>query len=140
MAYAIADFKTYFSRDFVYSATPALGVTDADLTRAFGEASANFNETLFEAPTDQIAYFYLAAHYLCSALQMAVQGKNSVSHFPAASRSVGAVLESYSIPPWVGNNPILSSISTTRYGQQYLNMVYPRTLGRIGVFSGATTP
>jgi hypothetical protein len=139
MTYEIADFKTYFIRDFVYTDEPS-GVMDSDLERAFAEASANFNADLFEAPTAQIAYFYLAAHYLCSALQMALQGKNSVSNFPAASRSVGAVLESYSIPAWVGNNPILSSMSTTRYGQQYLNMIYPRTVGRIGVFAGATTP
>jgi hypothetical protein len=140
MAYAIADFKTYFSRDFVYSTLPATGVTDADLNRAFSEATMNFNSTLFESPQDQTAFFYLAAHFLCVNLQSALQGKNSVPFFPVASRSVGAVLEAYSIPAWVSENPILSGYSTTRYGQQYLLMLYPRMIGRVTVYQGATTP
>lgn len=140
MAYDIDDFKTYFSRDFVFSSSPVVGVTDADLERAFSEATINFNVSLFDAPADQTAFFYLAAHCLCVALQTAVQGKSSVPFFPVASRSVGAVLESYSIPDWVAKNPTLSGFSTTRYGQTYLQMLYPRTVGRVAVYAGATTP
>jgi hypothetical protein len=139
MTYAIADFKTYFSRDFVFSSSPTTGITDADLNRAFSEATMNFNPTLFETPNDQTAFFYLAAHMLCTNLQAALQGKNSVPFFPVASRSVGAVLEAYSIPAWVSENPILSGYSTTRYGQQYLLMLYPRMIGRVTVHQGATT-
>jgi hypothetical protein len=139
MAYAIADFKTYFSRDFVFSSSPSTGITDADLNRAFSEATMNFNPTLFETPNDQTAFFYLAAHQLCTNLQTALQGKNSVPFFPVASRSVGAVLEAYSVPAWVAENPILSGYSTTRYGQHYLLMLYPRMIGRVTVQQGATT-
>ena len=41
----VADFKAYFVRDFVYSATIEIGkVVDADITKAFAEAKVNFNE------------------------------------------------------------------------------------------------
>lgn len=140
MAYAIEDFKTYFARDFTYSDTPTMGVTDGDLQRAFDEASINFNANLFKAPQDQTAFFYLAAHFLATGLQMATQGKNSVGTFPVSSRSVGAVLEAYAVPEWATKNPTLSSYASTRYGQRYLELLYPRMIGRVTVYRGATTP
>ena len=137
----VSDFKTYFVRDFVYSATIEIGkVVDADITKAFAEAKVNFNEELW-ADFDQLklAFLYQSAHYLVSDIQTAQQGLMSVSTFPVNSRSVGSVSESYEIPAWVGKSPFLSQFANTRYGLKFCSLIKPRLIAGIRVFSGATT-
>ena len=137
----VADFKAYFVRDFVYSATVEVGkVTDADISKAFGEAKVNFNESLW-ANFDQVklAFLYMSAHYLVSDLQTAVQGWNSVSTFPVNSRSVGSVSEGYEIPAWVGKSAFLSQFANTRYGLKFCSLIRPRLVAGVAVYAGATT-
>lgn len=143
-----SDFKGYFTRDFLYAqaTTPACDpahVFDADITKAFGEAGVNFNPGLFATDdAAKIAYLYLAAHYLVTDFQIANDrnGLNSVGTGPVASRSVGPVSESYQVPAWVANDPVLSSFNTTRYGQKYLSIIRPLMIGNFQVASGWTTP
>jgi len=143
-------FKAWFSRDFVYSIPYGLlterpdccpsYVTNNDLTKAFTEAKINFNEGLF-SDDDQLrtTFLYLAAHYLVNDLQTAVNGLGSTGFFPVASRSVGSVSESYSMPSWVTNDPVLGAYTTTRYGQKYLSLIKPLMIGNVTVYQGATT-
>lgn len=141
---SVDDFKAYFTRDFSYEPTNDCAtetVTDADIEKAFGEAGFNFNEGLFSTQDQlKVAFLYLSAHYLCTDIQMASEGLNSQSAFPVNSRSVGSVSESYQVPDWVTQSPVLSAYATTRYGLKYLSLVRPRLIGAMSVSLGATTP
>lgn len=143
-------FKAWFSRDFVYlipanqtTARPDCCpsyVTDDDLSKAFIEAKINFNESL-HSDDDQLrtTFLYLAAHYLVNDLQTATNGLGSSGFFPVASRAVGPVSESYSMPSWVTNDPVLGAYTTTRYGQKYLSLIRPLMIGNVTVYQGTTT-
>jgi hypothetical protein len=137
------DFKDHFFRDFTYTddeITPT-GVCDADITKAFSEALANFNPSLFgDDATLLIAFLYLTAHYLCTDLQAAAQGANSTGIFPEVSKTVGSVSVTYHIPLWLTHDPVMSAFATTRYGMKYISIVRPLLVGGVAVFQGATTP
>jgi len=139
----IQDFKDHFTRDFPYYSGSGCSkeyVTDTDLNRAYLEASVNFNESLFPNQDQlEIAYLYLAAHFLCIDMQMAAQGLNSVGYNPVTSRTVGSISESYQVPEWLSKDPILSAYTTTRYGQKYLTIIRPLLVGNVTVYEGATT-
>jgi hypothetical protein len=142
----IADFKAHFTRDFKYASNNPNGcpddyVTDADLTKAFNEALANFNDGLFDDDTSlQIAFLLLAAHYLSWDLQSAGQGAASTGVFPVVSRTVGSVSETYNVPLWLQHDPVLSAYATTRYGLKYIAIIKPLMIGGIAVYQGMTTP
>jgi len=146
----VDDFKAYFYRDFQYSkplgaanpipACPKDYVTDFDIQKAFQEAIINFNPCLFSYDEQlKVTYLYLAAHYLVNDLQTSAQGVGSTSYAPVTSRSVGGVSESYQVPDWMINDPYLAHFATTRYGQKYLSLIKPLTIGRVQVYLGATT-
>lgn len=147
----VDDFKDFFVRDFdyaiqsgetesIYSCQKEY-VMDSDITKAFMEASANFNAGLFGTDDKlKIAYLYLTAHYLVNDLMAAKDQSGSSSQFPVSSRSIGAVSESYSIPEWILKDPILSYYSTTRYGMKYISIVKPLLIGNVQVYKGYTTP
>lgn len=113
-------------------------VSDKDITNAFAEACVSFNSSLFSDPDDvKLAYLYLAAHYLVNDLNAG--GAESAGGAPVASRSVGNVSESYSIPQWQLDNPIYSFYTKSSYGLKYLNLVLPRLTGNIATVAGATS-
>jgi hypothetical protein len=140
----VADFKEFYSKDFPYyqgSGCSKEFVTDADINKAFLEAKANFNDSLFSSDdTLKLCYLYLTAHYLVTDFQIAAGGLNSVGYNQVASRAVGSVSESYQIPDWAVNNPVLSAYGTTRYGQKYLSLIRPLLIGNVGLAIGYTTP
>jgi hypothetical protein len=137
----IADFKAHFYRDFVYSATvEANKVADVDIQKAFDEAKVNFNEALWSTQEQlELAFLYLSAHYLVMDIQAAKQGLNSVAIFPANSRSVGSVSESYTVPDWVQKSAFLSQFANTRYGLKFCSLIRPRLIAGVAVYAGATT-
>jgi hypothetical protein len=140
----VTDFKAHFVRDFPYYQGEGCSkefVTDDDINKAFTEAQANFNVDLFSSDTTlKLCYLYLTAHYLVTDFQIAAQGLNSVGYNQVTSRSVGSVSESYAIPDWMLNNPVLSAYATTRYGQKYLSLIRPLLIGHVGIAQGYTTP
>jgi len=144
------DFKSWFVRDFTYATPVGLtgpsavsscsDITDADLTKAYTEAEMNFNESLFgEDKMLRMTFLYLAAHYLVNDYQTSGVGVGASSMFPVSSRSVGPVSESYAIPNWAINDPVLGAFMTTRYGQKYLSLIKPLLIGNAVVYQGATT-
>jgi hypothetical protein len=150
-AIVVDDFKDLFVRDFKYAIASGETVSlydcqkdyvmDSDITRAFNEATINFNESLFSDDTQlKIMFLYLAAHYLVNDLNTATQGMGGSSSFAVSSRSIGGVSESYSIPQWMLNDPILGAYATTRYGQKYISLLKPLLIGNMVVEEGATTP
>lgn len=56
-----------------------------------------------------------------------------------ASKSVGSVSESYSIPQWMLNNPTFSMYAQNGYGRKYLSLIQPFLVGNIILSKGATT-
>lgn len=144
------DFKSWFMRDFSYSTPigdttpiydcPKEYVTDSDITKAYTEASMNFNPGLFSTDAElKMCYLYLSAHYLVNDLQTSAAGVSSTGYFAVNSRSVGSVSESYTIPEWMMADPILGAFSTTRYGQKYLSLIKPLLVGNVTVYMGGTT-
>jgi hypothetical protein len=144
------DFKAWFTRDFAYQIpygeTEALPdascdyVSDADLTKAFTLAIANFNPGLFSTDEQmKSVFFYLAAHFLVDDRKMAIDGLGSTAHYPVSSRSAGPISESYAIPEWILRDPNLGAYATTRYGQKYLALIKPYLIGNAVVYTGATT-
>ncbi len=114
-------------------------VSDLDITNAYAEACITFNDALFDDDDDIVlGYLYLAAHYLVNDLNAGGQNSSQVGF--ANSRSVGNVSESYSIPQWLLDDPILSFYGQSSYGRKYLNMILPRLTGNIATVEGCTTP
>lgn len=116
-------------------------VSDEDIERAFAEAKVGFNQALF--PTDEdikMGFLYLTAHYLVNDLRAALNGIAGVGAFMVASRSVGNVSESYSIPQAFLNDPIYAYLTTTPYGMKYLSLIYAYLRGGVFVVGGWTLP
>lgn len=140
----IQKFKSQFIRDFNFLPEeevedPLQYISDGDIERALNEALAIFPCDLFESDEIRtLALLYLTAHYLCQDFKNAQQGLNSTGTYPATSKTVRNVSESYSLPNSITNNPMLSYIAQTGYGQKYLSLYWPRTIGRIRVVGGWT--
>lgn len=133
-------FKNYFVRDFPYGTTSDK-VTDADITKALGQAAFNFNEALFGSQTEfNIGFCYLTAHYLVIDLQTSSQGLSGSFAWLEASKAVGSVSQSFSIPQQVLDHPVYSMLSKTNYGAKFLSLMLPRLVGQIFVSFGGTTP
>lgn len=116
-------------------------VLDADITRAFDETKINFNQSLFGTDEQiQLGYLYLTAHYMVMDLQAAQEGLNSSGKFMVASRSVGSVSESYSVPQRYLDDPYLSYFTQTRYGQKYLSLLQAAVVGNVVSVGGGTRP
>lgn len=115
-------------------------ISDNDILRAYSEAKVNFNPNLFaDEDTAKMVFCYLAAHYLVIDLN------NAQSPFALGfmgftqSKSVGSVSESYGIPQWMLNNPVLSAYAQTGYGRKYLSLIMPYLRGNIILTPGRTT-
>jgi hypothetical protein len=136
----IADFKAMFVRDFNYGSTTDK-VMDADITNAINLALIEFNSALpFE--TDQqatLVFMYLAAYFLVANLQTSTHGVGSQCNFPVSSKSVGGVSVSYSIPEAWLKSANLAHFTMNGYGMRYLTLVYPFTIGNVGIVEGTTT-
>lgn len=125
----------------VYSDSELNYITDDDIEKAFREAQAVFNCSLY--PSDEItelAYLYLTSHFLSLDIKASSQGVNSTAPTTIASRSVGSVSESYAIPTDWTNDPNLQFYTTTYYGVKYLSMTTPYLIGNITAVQGATLP
>ena len=116
-------------------------VSDKDIRKAWGEALISFNETLLggceEAKT---AFLYLVAFYLSYDLSLVQTGAYGKIGFPATEVRVGSVSEGYYIPKVYLENPVLGFYAGNGFGLKYLNMVYPRLIGNVGVVAGWSLP
>ena len=141
----VAAFKAYFNRDFNYAPTNDADnldfITDADINKAFSQASLNFNDSLFGEDADaEMAYLWLSAFYLVYDLQTSAQGLTSQSNFPISSKSVGSVSVGYVVPTKYAEDAFLSMFTMNGYGTKYLSFIIPRLVGNIATVDGATSP
>lgn len=107
-------------------------ISDDDIERAFSEAKINFNPNFFtDDATAIMVFYYLAAHYLVIDLNNAQNPLAMGFMGFTQSKSVGSVSESYAIPQFMTNNPILSQYAITGYGRKYLSLIQPYLIGNI---------
>lgn len=136
---SVADFKTFFARDFNFNVNPDVGITDADITRAFSEVDCQINKNLFpDQDCYNLGFYYLSAHYLVLNIKNASQGVSSQYEFLLNSKSVGSVSVGINIPDEVRHDTTLSMYLKTGYGAKYLELVLPYTRGNMYVVRGAT--
>lgn len=140
-----------FNREFDYGASRAQ-VQDNDIQRAINETSVSFNPGLWDsspigATTEQnIAYLYLAAHYMTLNIQGAGglasvnrgRGVKSSGGGTIQTKSIGSVSITYAIPDYVQNSAVLGQYMRTDFGQKYLALLAPRIVGNVAVVSGAS--
>lgn len=115
-------------------------ISDSDIERAFLEAKINFNPNLFsDNEAAEMVFYYLAAHYLVIDLNNALNPLALGFMGFTQSKSVGSVSESYGVPQWMLNNPLLSSYAQTGYGRKYLSLIQPYLVGNIILTPGRIT-
>lgn len=116
-------------------------VQDIDITRAFAEAMVTFNQALLTSNANiQMAFLYLAAHYLVNDFRAAMGGLSGSGAYPVSSRSVGSVSEAYSIPAEYLENPAYAYLAGSAYGMKYLSMLWPMLVGNVVAVQGWTHP
>lgn len=116
-------------------------VCDCDIERAFKEANVVFNDGLCGTDENaQLMFLYLAAFYLAYDLSVAAGGAYGAVNFPATGVKVGSVSEEYYVPKAYLEDPILSFYARNGFGLKYLNMLYPRIVGNVGVVAGWSLP
>ena len=115
-------------------------IQDADITKAFQEATLSFNEGLVDGDCDQIlfVYYYLTAHYLVNDIRTSSKGLNGTGEGTITSKSAGGVSVTYAIPEIYLNNPSFNFYTKSDYGIKYLNLVYPKLIGNVEVVKGRT--
>jgi len=140
---SVADFKSRFDRDFGFSTdqTDVSRVRDKDVTIAYTQARANFNEGLFaNQSTFSECQMLLAAHYLCTNLLASSQGLGGSAQWLTNAKAVGNVSEGFTVPDRILRSPTLSAYSKTLYGMTYLSIISPLLVGNFACLAGNTTP
>ncbi len=137
----VADFKTYFFRDFPYGGDLNTAVTDQDITNAFGDVDTFFNEDLAaDQPSYTLYYLLLSAHFLVVNLRNSSQGIAGAYSFLSSSKGAGAVSEGIAIPQRIQDNPELSMLAKTNYGAKFLQLILPQLVGQVFTVCGGTLP
>lgn len=141
----VSVFKAYFTRDFSYApaddADNLKFVTDVDIEKAYDQAVANYNDSLFEDDdVTQMVFLWLSAFYLVMDLQTSSHGINSQANFPISSKSVGNVSVGYTVPEKYAKDPLLAIYTGNAYGLKYLSYLIPRLLGNFQYAEGGTQP
>lgn len=136
----IEEFKEYFSKDFDYGTEPDQ-VSDAEIARAMAEAGMNYNEAILTCcESKKIIFAYLTAYYLVVDINNANTQGASNNGGLVTYRQVRNVAESFKVPKWIEENPMLSQFAQNGYGLKYITMIYPYLIGNVGVVPGATLP
>lgn len=137
----VAQFKVQFNRDFPYGTDPATSILDTDITNAFNLVDISINQGLWSDQTSfQIAYGYLAAHFLVLNIRASSQGLSGQYNWAQNSKSVQGVSEGFAIPQRIIDNPDFMAYTKTNYGAMYLNLVWPLLSGQMFTVYGRTKP
>lgn len=137
----IADFKTYFVRDFPFGNDIETDVLDSDITKAMNQTAIQINQSLFCSQEEyDIGFLLLSAHNLVMNIRASSQGLSGQFAWLQNSRSVGSVSESLAVPENITQNPLYSFFTKTNYGAQYLMLIFPTLMGQVFTVQGGTTP
>lgn len=139
-------FQAFFFRDFPYAGanTPSTDlnyVQPQDINNAISLGQVNFSPTPFNIASGQATtvFMYLAAFFLVENLKNSSKGIAAQANFPLNSIGVGGVSVGMEVPEAFNKNPTYSMYCRNAYGLQYLQFVYPYTIGGAMVVQGTTT-
>ena len=136
----------YATAPFVYvpiggDNTDLKKVSDFDIAAAFTAMAFNMTQRLAGSQsTFTRAYNLLAAHYLCESLIAAGTGLGGQADWLTEAKTVGNVSQHFAIPDRVLKSPLLSKLSKTTYGAQFLELMSPQLIGNFQSFHRATLP
>lgn len=137
---SVADFKSFFTRDFPYGTDPAVAILDQDIGNAFLKTNVNFNQNFFaDQGSFNIGYLLLSAHYLVMSIRASSQGLNGQFNFLQQSKNAGSVAEAFAIPQRILDNPNWAFLCKTNYGAEYLALILPQLAGQIFSVHGGTS-
>ena len=117
-------------------------LSDRDIEKAIEEAEMSFPVDMFPGDEAKIPSLYLTAFYLVVDIKNSTAGLTSSGYAAfVASKSVGGVSESYAIPAWINNDPMLALYLDNGYGRKYLTFLIPRAkIASVGILAkGGTT-
>jgi len=117
-------------------------VNDFDIANALNDATV-FNvsqELLGSQAAFTRAYLLLAAHYLCKNLLASGMGVGGKAEWLTQTKTVGPITESFAIPDRILKSPILSKLSVTTYGAQFLEFMAPQLIGNFATYNRITQP
>lgn len=135
----VAEFKTFFVRDFPFGTDIETSVLDADIEKAFLQTNAKFNEEFFAEQNEYtLGYLYLSAHLLSMNLRASNAGYAGKFDWGITSQSVGSVSQSMNLPESISKNPLYAWLVSTSYGVEYLIMILPELIAPFGIAGGAT--
>lgn len=116
-------------------------VTDDDVASAIFDANYNVNPGLFGTQAEYSrAFLYLVAHCLVERLLAAGEGMRGRFNWLVTGKSAGDLAESYTIPENILQSSFLASLSKTRYGARYLEIISPLLVGNMGTYFRQTPP
>ncbi len=127
----------------VYSDNINLYITDGQITNGFIQAQISFPTEIFCTDNDvTITYVYcmLVAHYITAfgiSQGLIYQGQQASTLGVINSQTVGNVSISTTIPSSITGSIGLIGLNSTIYGQQYLQIVEPKSIGFMGYSYGA---
>lgn len=136
----VAQFKSYFFRDFPYGTDPTTSILDQDISNALQCAENDFPQGLFTTQGDFTqGVLLLSAHWLYMNIK-AAGGLSAQPNWVQTAKAVGNVSESFQVPQYIMDNPQLAMLSQTWYGKQYLFQILPRLSGQMWSMHGRTKP
>lgn len=138
---SVADFKSWFVRDFPYGVDPTTSILDQDIANAFVYTNINFNPDLWaDQGSYNLGYLLLSAHYLVMNIRQSSQGISGQFNFLQQGKGVGQVNETFSVPQRILDNPEFAMLCKTNYGAQYVLLLLPQLAGQVYTVCGGTRP
>lgn len=134
-------FQSYFVRDFPYGTDPSISVLNQDITNAFNLVDYTISQSFWpDQNSFNIAYFYLAAHFLVVNLRNSSQGISGQYAWLTNSKAAGGISQGIAIPERIMQNPDFAQYFTTNYGAQYMSMLWPNLSAQVFTVAGRTKP
>lgn len=138
---SVAQFKSFYDRDFPFGTDVNTSIRDQDILKAFNQANGQINATLYLTQSSFTnGSLWLAAHYLCTNINNSSQGLNGQFNWGEQSKSAGGISQSFAIPPAISNSVVFNGFTKTTYGAQWVLDIYPRLTGGMSSARGFTKP
>lgn len=141
-----SEFQAFFFRDFPYAGvdTPSTDlnyIQPQDINNAIALGQVNFSPRPFNIASGQATtvFMYLAAFFLVENLKNSSKGIAAQANFPLTGIGAGGVNVSMEVPEPFKKNPTYNMYTRNAYGIQYLQLVYPFTIGGSMLIAGTTT-
>lgn len=138
---SVAQFQSFYDRDFPFGPDMNTQVRIQDILKAFQQANAQINAKRYLTQQSwNNGSLWLAAHYLCVNINNSSQGLNGQFNWGEQSKSAGGISQSFAIPPAISNSVVFNAFTKTTYGAAWVIDIYPRLTGGMSSVEGWTKP